>query len=106
MRASDRSFQVKWVETTYERGTEAGLSQWTAILTIVQRTPTSADVLRKNPPGIYIDAIDWSRELTPDAPPSPAASAQPNTATDPGNAAAPLTVPPLVGAQNNMETQP
>jgi len=33
--------------------------------------PTTADALRKNPLGIYVDAIDWSRELEPPAPPSP-----------------------------------
>ena len=66
VRASDRSFQVKWIETAYKRDVEAGRSQWTAILTVGQRTPTSTYVLRKNPLGIYVDAIDWSRELTPD----------------------------------------
>lgn len=67
VRASDRSFQVKWVETAFERGTVAGTSRWTAILTIVTTPPTSADTLRRNPLGIYVDAIDWSRELEPQA---------------------------------------
>lgn len=63
VRASDRSFQVKWIETDYERGNLAGASHWTAILTVVTRAPASAEVLRKNPLGLYVDAIDWSREL-------------------------------------------
>ena len=63
VRASEKSFQVKWTETAYERGSEAGTSRWTAILTTVMRPPNSAEVLRKNPLGIYVDAIDWSREL-------------------------------------------
>lgn len=63
VRASDQSFQVKWIETAYERGSKAGSSHWTAILTILTRAPRSADVLRRNPLGIYVDAIDWSREL-------------------------------------------
>ena len=82
VRASDRSFQVKWIETAYARGAEAGRSRWTAILTIVSRAPKDAETLRKNPLGIYVDAIDWSRELDPDAPaashapiPAPASSA-------------------------------
>jgi type IV secretion system protein TrbF len=109
VRASERSFQVKWVETAYERGVEAGRSQWTAILTIVQRTPTSADVLRKNPLGIYVDAIDWSRELTPDAPapaltPALPAEAQldPSSIIEPSDAAAPTVPQP----SNSLETQP
>ena len=75
VRASDRSFQVKWTETVYDRGARGATSQWTGILTIVSRPPTSADALRKNPLGIYVDAIDWSRELEPAAPPPPAVRA-------------------------------
>lgn len=62
VRASDTSFQVKWTETAYERGSQAGSARWTAILTIVTKMPASANLLRKNPLGIYVDAIDWSRE--------------------------------------------
>ncbi len=77
VRASEKSFQVKWTEIAYERGSQAGTTRWTAILTVVTRPPSSADFLRKNPLGIYVDAIDWSRELeTPpqsglQAPPAP-----------------------------------
>jgi type IV secretion system protein VirB5 len=87
VRASDRSFQVKWTETAYERGVQAGTSRWTAILTIVTRPPADAETLRKNPLGIYVDAIDWSREL--DTPPS-AAPAQP---APPTAAAMPMPTP-------------
>lgn len=81
VRASDTSFQVKWTETTFERGSQAGVQRWTAILTIVTRPPTSADVLRKNPLGIYVDAIDWSRELdtAPSSPPTRPAAQSPAT---------------------------
>ena len=72
VRASDRSFQVAWMETAYERGEEAGSAHWTGILTIIVRPPASADTLRKNPLGIYVDAIDWSRELEPARPRAPA----------------------------------
>ena len=72
VRVSERSFQVKWSETRYERGNLAGSSRWTGILTILVRQPSSEEVLRKNPLGIYVDAIDWSRELdTAPAPDSP-----------------------------------
>lgn len=71
VRASDRSFQVKWTETVYTRGSRTGTSHWTGILTIVTRMPESADTLRKNPLGIYVDAIAWSRELEPQAPARP-----------------------------------
>jgi type IV secretory pathway TrbF-like protein len=77
VRASDRSFQVKWTETAYDSGTQAGTSHWTAILTVVLKSPATADVLRRNPLGLYVDAIDWSRELEPPAPPRPAPPATP-----------------------------
>ncbi len=75
VRASDRSFQVKWTETAYERGSLAGTSRWTAILSVEVRPPSSAEALRKNPLGLYVDAIDWSREL--DVPPAMPAPARP-----------------------------
>ena len=67
LRASTKSFQVKWTESEYERGSQTGSSRWTAILTIVTKVPRTADDLRRNPLGIYVDAIDWSREIESDA---------------------------------------
>lgn len=82
IRVTDMSFQVKWVESAYERGSLAATAHWTAMLTVAMRPPTTADALRRNPLGIFISAIDWTRELdeqpTPPAPqasPSPAAFA-------------------------------
>ena len=103
VRASDKSFQVKWIETAFERGARSGTSRWTAILTIATKAPANADVLRRNPLGIYIDAIDWSRELDGDTAPSPAVEvAQPSRS--PGSP----SVPALAGAaiQNSQEFQP
>lgn len=99
VRASDRSFQVKWTETIYERGSEAASSQWTGILTIVTKPPVSADTLRKNPLGIYVDAIDWSRELeapvvtTPARAPSPPRNLPLGSPLDPNLAVNPETQP-------------
>ena len=76
VRASPTSFQVKWIEQTYERGSLASTQRWTALLTVVERRPRDAEILRRNPLGLYIDAIDWSRELepTPAAPRRPVVS--------------------------------
>jgi type IV secretion system protein TrbF len=82
VRASDRSFQVKWTESAYERGNLTGTSRWTAILAVVLKPPKSADTLRKNPLGLYVDAIDWSRELE-----TPASAAAPAQAAPPAAAA-------------------
>ena len=63
IRASPESFRVAWVERRYENGQLSETSRWTAILTIVVQMPRNADRLRANPLGIYVNAINWSREL-------------------------------------------
>jgi len=63
VRASDNSFQVKWGEQVYEHGSLARSERWTAILSTVIQTPRNAEVLRKNPLGLYVNGIAWSREL-------------------------------------------
>jgi type IV secretion system protein TrbF len=63
IRASPDSFRVAWVERRYQDGTLAETSRWTAILTIVIQPPHDAERLRKNPLGIYVKAINWSKEL-------------------------------------------
>ena len=63
IRASPESFRVAWIERHYDNGQLVGTERWTAILTIVIETPRNADRLRKNPLGIYVNAINWSKEL-------------------------------------------
>jgi type IV secretion system protein TrbF len=63
IRASPESFRVAWVERSYENGQLSVTARWTAILTIVLETPRNAERLRANPLGIYVNAINWSREL-------------------------------------------
>jgi len=54
---------VAWVERHYENGSLSSTERWTAILTTVLQTPHDAEKLRKNPLGIYVTAINWSKEL-------------------------------------------
>ena len=95
VRASDRSFQVKWSEAAFERGSFTGTTHWTAMVSVVVRPPTSADALRKNPLGLYVDAIDWSRELdAPDPalspPPTQRSQVPSGSPLDPGIRAEPV----------------
>ncbi|WP_290685140.1 MULTISPECIES: conjugal transfer protein TrbF [unclassified Haematobacter] len=64
IRASPDSFRVAWIERHYENGQLARTERWTAILTIVIQTPRDAERLRANPLGIYVNAINWSREMS------------------------------------------
>lgn len=63
IRASPDSFQIDWIEHHYQDGALSSVQQWSAILTVTLQSPTTADALRKNPLGIYVTAINWSKEL-------------------------------------------
>ena len=63
IRASPRLFRVAWIERRYENGSLAATERWTAILTVVIDTPHDAERLRKNPLGVFVHAINWSKEL-------------------------------------------
>jgi type IV secretion system protein VirB5 len=63
IRASDNSFRVEWVERRFVDNALAATERWSAILTIVVQTPTDADRLKKNPLGVYVHALNWSKEL-------------------------------------------
>ena len=63
IRASPTSFRIAWIERRYQDGSLASTERWSAIVTVVVQTPRTADALRKNPLGIYINAINWSKEL-------------------------------------------
>ena len=64
IRASPGSFRVAWTERHYENGQLSTTERWTAILTVVIQTPRSPERLRANPLGIYVNAINWSREMS------------------------------------------
>ena len=102
VRASEKSFQVKWTETAYERGSQSETARWTAILTVVTRPPSSADMLRKNPLGIYVDAIDWSREFET---PPPRSGLQPPPAPHPASPEQ-AGIPPAAPNEFSPGTQP
>ncbi|OYX16665.1 MAG: conjugal transfer protein TrbF, partial [Sphingomonadales bacterium 32-67-7] len=38
--------------------------RWSAILTIVVQPPRTPDALRKNPLGVFVNALNWSKELS------------------------------------------
>ena len=63
IRASTDSFRVAWTERHYQDGSLAETTRWSAILTIAVQTPRTPDALRKNPLGLFINAINWSKEL-------------------------------------------
>ncbi|MER8942818.1 conjugal transfer protein TrbF [Mesorhizobium sp. M0915] len=63
IRASPDSFRVAWMERRYQDGSLTSTERWTAILTVVVQPPRDAERLRRNPLGVFIKAINWSKEL-------------------------------------------
>jgi type IV secretion system protein VirB5 len=63
VRASANSFQVRWIERTYTHGALSATERWTAIVTLVVQAPRTEERLRRNPLGIYVDGLSWSKEL-------------------------------------------
>jgi type IV secretion system protein VirB5 len=63
IRASPTSFRVAWTERRYQDAQLAETARWSAILTIAVATPRDPEKLRANPLGIYVNAINWSKEL-------------------------------------------
>lgn len=62
IRASESSFRVAWIERRYVGGQLGATERWTAILTVVIQPPREVERLRANPLGVYVHAINWSRE--------------------------------------------
>lgn len=63
VRSSDDSFELRWREQSFENGVLADTTRYTAVLSIVLQRPRNEEALRKNPLGIYVHALNWSRDL-------------------------------------------
>lgn len=64
IRASRDSFRIAWTERRYQDGSLIEHSRWSAILTVQIHPPRTPDALRKNPLGLFVTAISWSKELS------------------------------------------
>jgi len=63
VRSSDDSFTVRWRETAFRNGAETGREVWTATLSVISDPPRDADTLHRNPLGLYVHGINWSKDL-------------------------------------------
>lgn len=63
VRASDDSFTVRWRETAFRNGAETGRENWTATLSVITDPPRDAETLHRNPLGLYVHGINWSKDL-------------------------------------------
>ena len=64
IRASKDSFRIAWTERRYQDGGLIETSRWSAIATVTIQPPRTPDALRKNPLGVFVTAINLSKELS------------------------------------------
>lgn len=64
VRASNDSFEIRWTEKIYANGQFERADRYTAHLTIVSAPPRTAEALSRNPLGLYVHAINWSKDLS------------------------------------------
>jgi type IV secretion system protein VirB5 len=67
VRASENSFQVRWLEKTFEGGALKDTRWLTGLFSIRIVPPRTVDAVRKNPLGIYVYAFNWSQDVNNDA---------------------------------------
>lgn len=78
VRASPTSFQIRWTEQAYADAALVATTRWTAIAAVVLQPPRTEERLRKNPLGIYVNALSWSQDLgQPTLPITPAQGTAP-----------------------------
>jgi len=65
VRASENSFQIRWLERTYLNGSLLSTDRWTGIFSLLIEIPRDVETLRKNPLGIYVNSFNWSRDVRP-----------------------------------------
>jgi hypothetical protein len=61
VRASNRTFAIRWVETAYENGLQIAAEGFSGTMEIVFEPPRTAEALLANPSGIYVHSFASSR---------------------------------------------
>lgn len=61
---SPTSYELDWTETTRDlNGVTAAKQEWKGVLTIALAPPKDEDTARRNPLGVYVTQINWSKVL-------------------------------------------
>lgn len=63
VRSSDDSFDLRWRETTFRSGVQVSSATYTGVLAIVFDQPRDEETLHRNPLGLYVHGINWSKDL-------------------------------------------
>jgi type IV secretion system protein VirB5 len=60
VRAADRRFAIRWVESTYENGLQIAADRFSGVIEIVFEPGRTLETLLANPLGLYVHSIAWS----------------------------------------------
>ena len=63
VRSSDDSFELRWRETSFRSGAQIGVADFTASLSVITAPPRDAETLHRNPLGLYVHGLNWSKDL-------------------------------------------
>jgi type IV secretion system protein VirB5 len=63
VRASDSSFQVRWLERIFEGGALKDIKRLTGLFSIVLTPPRTVERVARNPLGIYVHTFNWSQDV-------------------------------------------
>lgn len=63
VRSSDDSFELRWKETSFRGGAQIGTQTYTASLNVITQPATDAQTLHRNPIGLYVHGLNWSKDL-------------------------------------------
>lgn len=63
VRASEGSFQVRWLERVFEGGAAKDTRRMTGLFSIILTPPKTVEAVRKNPLGIYVHSFNWSQDV-------------------------------------------
>jgi type IV secretion system protein VirB5 len=60
VRASDRTFAIRWVESTYENSPQIAGDSFSGVIEIVFESGRTPESLLANPLGLYVHSISWT----------------------------------------------
>lgn len=64
VRRTKHSFDIQWKETRFVGGQQASQERWRALITIKLQPPKTETELMKNPLGIRIEDVSWTRDAS------------------------------------------
>jgi type IV secretion system protein VirB5 len=67
LRRAEDAFEIRWEEWILETGSPVRRERFTGTVSILFSSPSTARLISKNPPGLYVDRFTWWRDSIRDA---------------------------------------